>query len=166
MLKTILVVSFLLVTSCAGSLTKIPASEKKIHASSELPEQPQQQILDATRNWMEKYFTASAEPVAFEDRQEGIITGNGQIDYPCSWPECLTKGDWKVSFTMHIDAQDGLISTRFRNIQIFTPPSGSDSVYRSGMNVQVWSKRDMDAIRPKLLELNNKLVAFLLKSRN
>ncbi|MDX2480272.1 MAG: hypothetical protein QNK24_08035, partial [Desulfuromusa sp.] len=64
------------------------------------------------------------------------------------------------------DAQDKLVSTLFYNIEIYSPPSGSGSAYRSGMSVQVWSKHDMDAIRPKLLKLNNKLVAFLLENRH
>ncbi|MDX2494008.1 MAG: DUF4468 domain-containing protein [Desulfuromusa sp.] len=165
MLKIIPVFILLfLVTSCIGSLTKIPASEKTIHASNELSGQTQQQLMDATKSWIEKYFTAHEELVAFGGLQEGTITGNGQIDYPCSWPECMTKGDSKVTFTMRVDVQDGLISTRFLNIQIFSPASGTDSAYRSGMTTQVWSKRDMAAIRPKLLELNNKLVTFLLKN--
>ncbi|MCD6580233.1 MAG: DUF4468 domain-containing protein [Desulfuromusa sp.] len=154
----------LFVTSCAGSLTRIPASEKTIHMTKELPGQTQQQLLIATRNWMEKYFTVYAEPIAFEDREEGTITGNGEIDYPCSWPGCLTKGNWKVSFNMRIDAEDGIIRTWFRNIRIFSPPSDQNAVKSSGLNVSVWSKQDMDAIRPKLLELNRALINYLNKS--
>jgi len=154
----------LLMTSCAGSLTRIPASEKNIHITKELPGQTQQQLLVATKNWMEKYFTVRAEPIAFEDQEEGTITGNGQIDYPCSWPGCLTKGNWKVSFVMYIDAEDGIIRTWFRNIQIFSPSSDPNAVKNSGLNVPVWSKRDMDTIRPKLLELNRALVSYLNKS--
>ena len=120
----------LFVTSCAGSLTRIPASEKIIHITRELPGQTQQQILVATRNWMEKYFTTYVEPIVFEDREEGTITGNGEIDYPCSWPGCVTKGNWKVSFNMRIDAEDGIVRTWFRNIRIFSPPSDPNAVSR------------------------------------
>jgi hypothetical protein len=152
------------VVSCAGSLTKLPLSERTIHASKELPGQTQQQLLDATKSWIEKYFTAYEEPISFEDRQEGTISGNGLIAYPCSWLECLTKGDLKVTFTMRVDAQDGLIRTRFLNIQLSTPASGMDPVYRGGTNAPLWSKRDMDIVRPKLLELNDKLTTFLLRN--
>lgn len=154
----------LFITSCAGSLTRIPASEKNIHIASELPGQTQQQLLVATRNWMEKHFTVPAEPIAFEDQEEGTITGNGQIDYPCSWPGCLTKGNWKVSFVMHINAEDGIIRTWFRNIRIYSPPSDPNVVKSSGLNVAVWSKRDMDVIRPELLGLNRALVSYLNES--
>lgn len=166
MLKIIPILLFFLVTSCAGSLTRIPASEKTIHATSEVPGRTQQQLLDATRIWMEKYFTARAEPVVLEDWQEGTITAIGHIDYPCSWLECVTKGDWQVSFTMRVAVREGLIDTTFLDIQIFTPSSGLDSVYHGGMNGQVWSKRDMDAIRPQLLELNRVLAGFLLENRD
>ena len=151
----------LFVTSCAGSLTRIPASEKIIHMTRELPGQAQQQLLIGARHWMEKYFTAHAEPITFEDREEGMITGNGEIDYPCSWPGCLTKGSWKVSFVMRIDAEDGIIKTWFRNIRIFAPPSDPNTVRGSGLNVPVWSKQDIDAIRPKLLALNRALINYL-----
>ncbi|WP_321365417.1 DUF4468 domain-containing protein [uncultured Desulfuromusa sp.] len=162
MLKTLLLILFLFITSCSGSLTRIPASEKIIHVTNEVQGRTQQQLLDMTRFWMEKYFTVHAEPVVLEDRQEGIITGIGHIDYPCSWVECVTKGDLQVSFTMRVDVQGEVINTTFLNVEIFTPSSGLDPVYQGGMNAQVWSKRDMDAIRPELLELNRALVDFLL----
>ena len=154
----------LLLVSCAGSLTKLPLSERTIHTSKELPGQTQQQLLDATKFWIEKYFTAYEEPISSEDRQEGTISGNGLIDYPCSRLECITKGDLKVTFTMRVDAQDGLVRTRFLNIQLSEPASGIDPVYRGGTNTPLWSKRDMDMVRPKLLELNDKLINFLLRN--
>lgn len=154
------------VVSCAGSLTKVPLSERTIHASNDLPGQTQQQLLSATKSWMEKYFTAREKPIAFEDRLEGTISGNGLIDYPCSWLECMTKGDLKVVFTMRIDAEDGLIHTRFLNVYLSTPAPGVDPVYRGGTTAPLWSERDMAAVAPKLLELNNKLVSFLLENRD
>jgi uncharacterized protein YceK len=157
-LKHIIVIVFIiLITGCAGSMTRIADSEKTIHVTNEIPGRTQQQILESTKQWMEKHFTAQPDPIAFADQNAGLMSGNGQIDYPCSWADCVTKGNWQVSFSMRIDAQDGVIKTSFRNIQLYSPESGPDR----GMNSPVWAKRDMDAIRPKLLELNRKLIQFL-----
>ena len=157
-----LIVLLALTAGCTGSFTRIAESEKTVHATAEVPGMSRERILSATRIWMEDNFVTQADPIAFEDRDEGSITGNGQIAYPCSWVGCLTKGDWNVSFAMRVDAQDGLIKTTFRNIQLASPASGVNPVYSSGMNAPVWSRRDMEAIRPKLLELQRELVNDLL----
>ena len=155
----IMIVVFL--SACSGSMTRIPESDKIISVRTELAGQTQRQILAATRLWMEENFTAQADPITLEDWGEGRIVGHGQIDYPCSWIVCLSKGDWKVDFSMWVEAQDGVLITTFRNIQLSSPPSGA----AAGMNAPLWSQHDMDAIRPKLLEMNGDFVNELMANK-
>ncbi len=166
MLKYIpLIVLLVFVTGCAGGLTQISESEKTIKIFTEVPGLAKEQIVALTRNWMEENFTSQAAPIVAEDMDAGMITGKGQLDYPCSWLSCLTKGDWNVYFDMRIEAQDGIVKTTFRNIHLSSPSEESDPAYSSGMHAPVWSKRDMDAIRPLLTELNNELVNDLRENK-
>ncbi len=157
-----LIVLIVLVTGCAGSLTQISESEKTIKTSTAIPGQTQDQIFEATKIWMDKNLTSEKEAIEFENKEDGIIMANGQIDYPCSWVGCLTKSDWKVTFGMRVETADGIAKTTFRKILLTSPPPGPDPISTSGMNAPVWSERDMNAIRPLLLQLNNDLVSFLL----
>lgn len=157
----LLLMGVFFLSACSGSMTRIPESEKVISVRTELTGQTQKQVLAATRLWMEENFTAQADPITLEDWGEGRIVGHGQIDYPCSWIVCLSKGDWKVDFSMWVEAQDGLVVTTFRNIQLSSPSDGSTP----GMNAPLWSQRDMAAIRPQLLEINGELVKYLIATR-
>lgn len=160
--KMTYIVFILLLWGCSGGLTPAPNSEKTIHVVVDIPPQPQKTLLTDTKVWMEKYFTAESDPILYHDPSEGTIVGNGQISYPCSWVLCATKGDWRVSFEMYVRVQTTDIETVFRNIQLISPSSGD----RSGMVGPVWSQRDMNAIRPKLMEMNQGLIRYLNRSRH
>ena len=155
------IVLILLLGGCSGGLTPAPNSEKTINVVVDIPSQTKMTLLADTKVWMEKYFTAESDPVLYRDPSEGVIVGNGQINYPCSWILCATKGDWRVSFEMHVRIQATDIETIFRNIQLISPSSEN----RSGMVGPVWSQRDMNAIRPKLMELHQGLIRYLNRSR-
>lgn len=152
-----IVLLFLFVGGCTGGFTPVPGSDKTIHVAADMPAQTKQTLLADTKIWMEKYFTDDAEPILYHDPSEGVIVGSGQVDYPCSWLVCTTKGHWRVSFEMHVRMQVSEIETVFRNLQIISPsPDG-----HTGMVGPVWSQRDMDAIRPKLLERHQDLMRYL-----
>ncbi len=159
-----LVLTIILLSGCAGGLTRIPDSEKTIQASSDIKGKNQLQLFGATKDWMEENFTSEKGPIAFEDIQEGTVIGNGQLDYPCSWLSCLTKSNWKVLFSMKVSAQPGLVNTSFRDIQLASPPASGGADFSHGMVAPVWSRRDMDAIRPLLLKLHRDLTVFLQRS--
>lgn len=160
-----LVLLTVLFTGCAGSFTRIDDSEKIIQATTEIPGLDRTQVLTASRLWMEENFTALDQPITNVDTAAGTLTGSGQIAYPCSAISCVTKGDWIVTFALLVEARHGLVKTTFYDIQLSSPPSGSDPVGRGGMSSPVWSKRDMDAIRPQLQELKRDLVDYLLAGR-
>ncbi|PLX96661.1 MAG: hypothetical protein C0622_14425 [Desulfuromonas sp.] len=153
-----ILLAVLLLCACAGGLTRLPEGERKVEVTSALPGMTQLEILTYGAGWLEKNFTATTDPIALDDREEGRIIAVGQIDYPCRWADCIAKGDWIVSFDMYLDAVDQQLVTTFRNIR-FTSGSVKGS---AGIDSPLWSQRDLDAVRPKLLELNAELIADLL----
>jgi hypothetical protein len=155
------IVLILLIGGCSGGLTPAPSSEKTIHAVVDIPSQTKMTLQADTKVWMEKYFTAESDPILYYAPSEGVVVGNGQIAYPCSWLLCATKGDLRVSFEMNVRMHATEIETVFRNIQLISPSSGD----RPGMVGPVWSQRDIDAIRPKLMELHQGLILYLNRLR-
>lgn len=159
--KIIFIVLILLIGGCSGGLTPVPSSEKTIRAIVDIPPQTKMTLLADTKVWMEKYFTDDPDPILYSDPSEGVIVGSGQIPYPCSWLVCTTKGHWRVSFEMHVRIQTSEIETVFRNLQLISPSTDG----HNGMVGPVWSQRDMNAIRPKLLALHQNLIRYLNRSR-
>jgi len=157
MKKTMMILLLVVMTACSGSFTRIPEADKTLRMSADIAGLTQAQIIQKTQTWMEKEFTAYLNPILSDDRDEGKIIGRGQIAYPCSWVGCISKENWKVAFDMYVKSADGSMESLFRNIQLLSPPSGASS----GMTSPVWSKRDMDAIRPELVKLNQSLIRFL-----
>jgi hypothetical protein len=149
----------LFVSGCAGSLTRLSEADKKIHAKALIPHQSQQQLLAGTRTWMEKQFTDRPDSISSDQSFGEVISAVGRIDYDCAWLECLSKGDWQVYFSMRVTAYDGEIRTLFQRIRLVAPATDANSA--GTLDSPLWSQRDLDNIRPALLELNRKLVRFL-----
>lgn len=147
------------VVGCAGSLTRLSEADKRIHATALIPHQSQQQLLVGTRIWMESQFTERPDSVTYDDNAGGVVSAVGRIDYDCAWLECLSKGDWQVYFSMRVTANDGEIQTLFQRIRLVAP--AADANASGAMNSPLWSQRDLDNIRPALLDLNRKLEHFL-----
>lgn len=151
-------------SGCAGSFTRISNSEKTISAHGEVPGQTREQLFGGTKVWMTEHFADLDKPIIDEDYRAAVVVGNGQIDYPCSLLGCLTKSDWKVVFMMKVNADKEGIETTFWNITLQSSSPDRDGMYGQGMASPVWSKRDMNAIRPMLLDLHSQLLRALRRS--
>ena len=163
-IAAVLLLVILSVGGCTGSFTRISNSEKTISTRGEVPGQTQEQLFGATKVWMEENFAAVENPIVDEDYRAAIVVGKGQIDYPCSMLGCLTKSDWKVSFMMKVRADSEVIETTFWNVTMLSAEQNQEALYQQGMASPVWSERDMNAIRPMLLELHSDLLRTLRHS--
>ncbi len=162
MLRVVMLFMMMLVVGgCTGSFTRISNSEKTITTGGEVPGQTKEQLFGGTKVWMEENFATVEKPIVDEDYRAAVVVGNGQIDYPCSFISCLTKSGWKVSFMMKVRAENEAIETTFWNVTLLSTESGNDGSYSQGMASPVWSERDMNAIRPLLLDLHTDLVRDL-----
>ncbi len=157
MKKLLLLCLLLMLSACSAGLSSISDAERSVRTVEDISGRSADVLMADTRDWIEEHFTAQSEPVLHEDQEEGVIVGNGQIPYPCSWMSCVTKGDWFVKFVLFVKIEDSKVMTSFRELQLSSPPSDN----HTGMVGPVWSQKDMDAIRPKLLELHNSLIRYL-----
>lgn len=159
-LAYVLILILVLLSGCGGGLTPVAPTQRSVRAAAAIPTAPGDAVFRMTQEWMTRTFTSSPEPIRFADRESGILTAVGQIDYPCSWLDCMTKGDWRVGFQMNVTLKPGRLETVFRDLELLSPPFATD-LSGGGMRGPVWSQRDMDAIRPQLLQLHAELVERL-----
>jgi len=121
----------------------------------EAPGKSQDEIYKIIKVWMAKSFGSSKEVIELDSKEDGIIIGNGIIDYPCQGLSCMAKEDWTVPFTMQIDIKDEKFRLTFSNVKLSWPPSYSATVGSSpAYDGAIRNIGDLNAIKPKLLSLS------------
>jgi hypothetical protein len=134
----------------------------------EAPGYTKDQIYDSTKMWIAQKFKSAKAVTEYDNKEEGILIGNGIIPYTCAkgfagGMECAMKSDWTVPFTMKVEAKDGKFRLTFTNIHLAWP-----AAYRSGISTPahdgpVWQRKELEKIRPRLLEFGNDINASMGK---
>lgn len=156
-MRKLLLVIVLVLTGCSGGLTPASDSERLIQLTDRLQKVSIDAFVNDASTWIEKHFTATQTPVKSVDHLTGSLVGQGRVDYPCSGINCLNRGDWDVSFDMHLSLEGDTVVVTFNQINLISPSSSG----QPGMIAPIWSKRDMDAVRPELISLYRRLVQYL-----
>lgn len=143
-------------SGCAG-MQPLPEGEKTVVSVVDAPGKTKDQIYIATKTWIAETFKSAKAVIEVDSRQDGLIIGNGIIPYPCSGAaDCLGTGNFSVAFTLKSEIKDSRYRINFTNIRILTP--GQAGAYAAGDNPIYWQK-DMDKIKPKLMQLSSQLSA-------
>lgn len=163
-MKRFIAVAVFLITACApGAMTQLTEKEKSIETVIELPGISKEVIYDSSRKWLAETFQSTRAVIDSENRETDTVIDHGIISYPCQGLECAVRGNWKVPFTLTIEAMDDKVRTIFSKVQLSMLPSGRDysESYNPGRIAPVWRKADMDVIRPVLLKFNRQLKAYI-----
>lgn len=146
-------------TATAATLTE---EQRTIVQVFEAPGADKLTIYTAGRQWIAENFRSAKAVIEYESKDEGTIIGNGVMNYPCAsaW-ECLGKPDWKVPFTMRLEAKDERFRLTFTNIHLFWPPGVNAGIRQPGHDSPVTSPKDMAKIKPKLLEFGEDIKTSL-----
>jgi hypothetical protein len=160
----ILVVAALMQVGCAG-MQPITDAERTFDAIFEVPGFTKDQIFNSTKIWIAENFHSAKAVLEFENKEQGVLIGNGSIKYPCSGLECLAKDDWSIPFTMRVDMKDGKFKLTFSNLRLSWPPS-YNSTYgaSSGHDAPINQRGDLLAAKPKLLDFGNEIIAAVQKN--
>lgn len=136
--------------------------EQSFEKVFEAPGHARDEIFTSSKIWVAENFRSSKAVLEYESREEGVLIGNGIIDFPCKGAfDCLAKSDWKVRFTMRIDMKDDKFRLTFSNVNLTWP-----ATYRSGISSPAYdgpvnSKKDREKIRVALLALGPRLQAAM-----
>lgn len=156
--KYVCVCFLLFFAGCAG-MQVLPETDKTVTAVVDIPGKTKDQIYIGAKTWIAETFRSAKAVIEVDSKEDGLIIGNGNIPYPCAGAaDCLGAGTFKVGFTMKCEIKDAKYRVIFSNIRILTP--GQAGVHSSGDNPIYWQK-DMDKIRPKLLELSDELASSI-----
>lgn len=160
-----------LVAAAAALLACVQASAKRPEPLTEAdrtvvqvfeaPGYTKDQVYSAARMWIAQNFKSAKAVIEYENKDEGVIIGNGNMAYPCSGMKCMLTSDWRVPFTMKVETKEGRLRLTFTNIHLAWPPRYSSGISSPAHDGPVQNRKDLDAIRPRLLELGDQIVASM-----
>jgi hypothetical protein len=159
-----------IVVSLTGCAAMQPVSEadKNIEFITEAQNFTKDQIFTGSKVWIAENFKSAKAVIEYENKEEGVIIGNGSTSYPCSGMECLQAGaatDWKLNFTMRIDAKDNKFRTTFTNFTIYKPSTYNQySGFNKGGDDSYIAQGAMPAIKAKLEAYPVRIKESLLKN--
>lgn len=155
-----------LVMSGCASMQPVAETDRTFERVMMAPSHSKDQIYISTKIWIAENFKSAKSVIELDSKEEGIIIGNGIIQYPCSGMECLGKGDWKVPFTMRVDMKDQKFKISFSNIKLSWPASYSSGIFNPAYDGPVNSQGDMQVIKPALLKFGDEILASINSSKS
>lgn len=126
---------FLIVSGCAGMQGKPAVNLEKIVAVRSFTKN---QIFDQTKIYIAENFKSAKAVVEYENKETGIIIGNGRIPFPTDGGmQAVALKDWTTAFTMRVDIKEERFRCTFSNIAIEWPatygayghPAGGRSIF-------------------------------------
>jgi hypothetical protein len=156
----------LTLAGCAG-MQPLTDVDRTIVRVVEAPGYSKDQIFEGTKIWIAENFKSAKAVLEYENKDAGTIIGNGIIHYPTKGFNSITKGSWKVPFTMRVDIKDQKFCLTFSNLQLSWPPSWNSTFgAQPGHEGPLNYKDDLDAVRPELLKFGDQLLASLEKAKS
>lgn len=118
-----------LLLGCVLSLVAVSANAEKGETITEI-----QQIVDfkdlkkdaiyaASRQWIATRFKSANNVIQLDDKENGVLIGKGNIDYPCkgtAW-QCGGYTDTLINFTVKIEAKDEKSRVTFSDLVHHNP---------------------------------------------
>lgn len=76
---------------------------------------------DLTRLWLERHLYSSGPIIEYANREEGVIVANGDIDYPASGSEEITRIQYTISFRVRAEVSAERLELEFADLLINVP---------------------------------------------
>lgn len=146
-------------TGCSG-MRAIPEQERNIERIVNAPGLTKEQIYIETKIWIAENFHSSKEVIEVDSRGDGLIIGNGVMNYPCTGMDCFGRDGHQVPFTMKIEIKDEKFKATFSNIRIKLP---SMPPFQVASENPISQQGDMDKIKPALIQLTDDLLTSMQK---
>ena len=164
MKKASLVVLLLVVMGCAGLQPPIVTAEDIVTIVS-APNYSKDQIFSGTKVWIAENFRSAKSVIEHEDKESGVIIGNGAIPYPCygGGMECMAKSTWRMPFTMRVDIKDQRFRLTFTNVRWTVPPTYGQFAMPA-VDMPLRFQNEWDLVRPKLLTFGDQILGSLQRS--
>jgi len=153
MRKILMSISILLFVGCA-ELEPIPDEDKSFNTVYQIPNSSKDTIYNNTRIWMAETFRSSKDVIDYENKEEGVLIGNGAMAYPYNGNGYYNS---TVTFTMRVDMKNDKFKLTFSNIKIYSPSVVIGSSVYPASTQEMNNVNQLNAIKPKLLTFGNQL---------
>lgn len=159
------IVATMLLVSSADVLakrTKLTDEDRTYIEVFQVPAVDRERIFIGSKKWIAENFKSAKAVIEYEDKAESTIIGNGSIRYPCkgAW-DCVAKEDWRIRFTMRLEARDERFRTSFTNITLHWPSRVTNGIASPAQDGPIAYKETMDEVRPELKKLGIQLAESL-----
>jgi hypothetical protein len=157
------IATFAITVALFGCASAQPISEadRTFDRVVDAPGYTQDQIYNFTKIWIAQNFKSAKSVIELDSKEDGIIIGNGIINYPCTGMDCMVKSDWRVPFTMRVDIKNEKFRVSFLNIRLSWPSSYSSGMAIPAYDGPVNTQGHMDEIKPALLKFGDELLASM-----
>jgi hypothetical protein len=151
----------LLIIALLTCSTNCFSEELTVQNISDITGKSKNQIFSATKIWIAENFKSAKSVIENEDKEAGTIIGNANIKYPCDGVfSCMSKGDWKLEFTMKIDTKEQKLRITFFNLNKSWPPSAGYPAAKYPVK-----EDEMEVIKPALIALSDSLSDSVIKQK-
>lgn len=148
-----------------GCAAAMPAQEQDMtyQAVITLPGQTKDVIYEKSRQWIASSFKSGKAVLEYENRQEGIIMGNGSMPRPAS--SINLTGGGTVSFSMKEEVKDGKARITFTNLMVNSAVSYSPVHGVIGGGNFPIMQADVEGVHQTFGSMAVDLEAFILQGR-
>jgi hypothetical protein len=146
--------------------TPVAEADRTFERVVEAPGYSKDRIYSSTKIWIAENFKSAKSVIELDSKEDGIIIGNGVIQYPCSDMGCSLKSDWKVPFTMRVDIKDQKFKISFSNIRMFWPATYRSGIVSPAYDGPVTNQSSMNEIKPALLKFGDEILASMNSNRS
>ena len=155
-------------SGCVTSPVDMPInpSDREFSQIYDVPNMSKGQIYEGSLKWIAENFKSAKSVIEYQNAADGVLIGNGMINYPCAGFECIGKASWRVKFTMKVETKDGKFKTDFKNLLLDMPATVSEFGSYPAMELPIQTRGDLDAVKPKLLEFGDEMKSSFTASRS
>lgn len=155
----------LFLTGCAAEMMPGQYLDGEVVTFERIVEAPgfdEDEIYTGTKIWIAENFRSAKAVIELDSKEQGLIIGNGIIDYPCEGIECLDSGSNTVRFTMRVDIKEGKFRITFTNINIHHPPISGYGSFDTPVQFKVQKER----LEPRLLSYGDRILESIKNSKS
>lgn len=122
-------------------------------------------LYSASKQWIATSFKSANSVIQMDDKEEGVLIGKGNIDYPCtgnSW-QCGGLSGAFIKFTIKIETKDNKARVTFSDIMHYDPNVIIDKKPFETQVKQLTKYDNLTAVRNKFDEIVKDYTASIEK---
>lgn len=120
-------------------------------------------IFEKSKQWIAHTFKSAKAVIEYDNREEGVIIGNGSMERPIS--AVNISGGSLISYTMQEDIKDGRVRLTFSRFAAQVPPSYNSITGTSPGGEYGIRQADLQGMRSKFNALSEDLQQYTLNGK-